>query len=106
MIHIYRNIDNRVLFTLSSETGTLQTDFDFTFTNQLTNDVVEWSGSNQSTVLRYDEVTIPGSVFDGYDGGLWIFSVGTCQGYMNLHNEDFTPTVYSGQDNIYVTYGS
>lgn len=106
MIHIYRNITNRVLFTVSSERVTPITDVEIVFTNRLTKQTVTFDGTNISPYpARYDEVEIAGSLFDGYDGGFWTYVVGEESGYMYLHNASDLQNTYTGQPNTIATYG-
>lgn len=122
MLHIYKGIDNNLIFT-GLELATIADPkylFIFTSANEK---CVKFVGTNISTDNRYQKVLVLKSVFDNKDSGTWRYKIreqasatntkenlsGAIveEGFMYLHDLSECPQPeYKEQDNEFKTYTS
>lgn len=91
----------------------------FKFTNRVTNDVIEYWGTDESTDARYQKFIIDvDDYFDTFDMGFWKYEIYGVDdeneqptssvletGFMYLKPEnEFTPTKYNEQSTNFTTY--
>lgn len=122
MLHIYKGIDNNLIFT-GLELATISNPkYLFIFTSA-TENCVTFVGTNISTDARYQKVLVLKSVFDCKESGTWRYKIreqasatntkeslsGAIveEGFMYLHDESDCPQPeYNEQDNEFKTYTS
>ena len=120
MLHIYKGIDNNLIFT-GLELATLSNPkylFIFTSANE---NIVKFVGTNISTDNRYQKVLVLQSVFKKKECGTWRYQIREQEsdtnldpllsgnivesGFMYLHEAvECAPKVYNDQCNEFKTY--
>lgn len=122
MLHIYKGVDNNLIFT-GLELATISNPkYLFIFTSA-TDNCVKFVGTNISTDNRYQKVLVLKSVFDSKESGTWRYKIREQEsatnlkenlsggiveeGFMYLHNQaDCPQPEYNEQDNEFKTYTS
>lgn len=122
MLHIYKGVDNNLIFT-GLELATISNPkylFIFTSSNE---DSVTFVGSNISTDNRYQKVLVLKSVFDKKEPGTWRYKIREQEsatnkkeslsgaivedGFMYLHEaSECADSEYTNQCNEFKTYSS
>lgn len=122
MLHIYKGIDNNLIFTGLELATITDPKYLFIFTSA-TDNCVKFVGTNISTDDRYQKVLVSKSVFNNKESGTWRYKVreqasatntkeslsGAIveEGFMYLHDEvDCPQPEYNEQDNKFKTYTS
>ena len=122
MLHIYKGIDNNLIFTGLELATITDPKYLFIFTSASDN-CVKFVGTNISTDDRYQKVLVSKSVFNNKESGTWRYKVreqvsatntkeslsGAIveEGFMYLHDEvDCPQPEYNEQDNKFKTYTS
>jgi hypothetical protein len=122
MLHIYKGIDNNLIFTGLELATITNPKYLFIFTSATEENVI-FVGTNISTDNRYQKVLVLKSVFANKESGTWRYKIreqssatnkkeslsGAIveEGFMYLHNEADCPApVYDDQCNEFKTYTS
>lgn len=122
MLHIYKGIDNNLIFTGLELATITDPKYLFIFTSA-TDNCVKFVGTNISTDDRYQKVLVLKSVFDKKERGTWRYKIreqvsatnikenlsGAIveEGFMYLHDASECPQPeYNEQDNKFKTYTS
>lgn len=121
MLHLTKDSTDILYFTALENAVLTNPNYLFIFTSS-NNDIVKFVKENESTNDRYQKATVvTNTYFENYDAGMWRYKIreqasssntdedlsGAIveEGFMYLHeSEGFTPTVYDGQDNKFITY--
>ena len=120
MLHIYKGVDNNLIFTGAELATITNPKYLFIFTSATDENVI-FVGTNISTDNRYQKVLVLKSIFDNKEAGTWRYKIreqasatnkkealsGAIveQGFMYLHNEvDCTTPTYEDQCNEFKTY--
>jgi hypothetical protein len=121
MIVLTKGETKNIYFTGSESAILTDPYFLFIFTNRITQEVVKFVATNESTTLRYDVFELDvDQYFEDAETGFWTYQVyeqasssnlnpaGLNQvedGYMYLNSAiTFEPTTYDEQDNSFITY--
>jgi hypothetical protein len=121
MIILTKGETKNIYFTGSESATLLNPYFLFIFTNRITQEVVKFVVTNESTTLRYDVFELDvDQYFEDAETGFWTYQVyeqtsssnlnpsglnEVENGYMYLNSAiTFEPTTYNEQDNSFITY--
>ena len=121
MIILTKGETKNIYFTGSESAILSDPYFLFIFTNRITQEVVKFVATNESTTLRYDVFELDvDQYFEDSETGFWTYQVyeqasssnlnpaglnEVENGYMYLNSAiTFEPTTYDEQDNSFITY--
>ena len=121
MIVLTKGETKNIYFTGSESAILTDPYFLFIFTNRITQEVVKFVVTNESTTLRYDVFELDvDQYFEDAETGFWTYQVyeqasssslnpagknEVENGYMYLNSAiTFEPTTYDEQDNSFITY--